>query len=82
MKKNVVKTACAAMAAAMCMISAAGCGSSQLDGTQTAAVVDGEEIPAGVLSFAVRYQQGADGVLLFLYVFHVRRRRGRCSHLG
>lgn len=57
MKKNMIKTACAAVAAAMCMISAAGCGSDQLDGTQTAAVVDGEEIPAGVLSFAVRYQQ-------------------------
>ncbi|MGI6007154.1 MAG: hypothetical protein ACOX8E_06650 [Ruminococcus sp.] len=52
-----IKTACVAAGTAICMAALAGCGSGAFDGTQTAAVVDGQEIPAGVLSFAVRYQQ-------------------------
>lgn len=57
MKTFRIKTVCAALCAAVCTAALAGCGSGTLDGTETAAVVDGEEIPAGVLSFAVRYQQ-------------------------
>lgn len=57
MKTFRIKTVCAALCAAVCTAALAGCGSGTLDGTEAAAVVDGEEIPAGVLSFAVRYQQ-------------------------
>ena len=57
MKKFGIRAVCAAMTAALGMTMMAGCGSKDLDGTQTVASVNEEEIPLGVASFALRYQQ-------------------------
>ncbi|MCH1981656.1 hypothetical protein MCG98_03610 [Ruminococcus sp. OA3] len=57
MKKFSIKAVCAVMTAALGITMMAGCGSKDLDGTQTVASVDQEEVPLGVASFALRYQQ-------------------------
>jgi trigger factor/foldase protein PrsA len=58
--KNVLRrSAVAALAGVVSVGMLAGCGNSKevVDGTKTVATVDGEEIPLGIVSFAVRYQQ-------------------------
>ena len=57
MKKFSIKAVCTVMAAALGITMMAGCGSKDLDGTQTVATVNQEEVPLGVASFALRYQQ-------------------------
>ena len=59
MKKFTIKATCAVMALALGATTFAGCGAKEenLDGTKTAIVIDGQEVTAGVVSFAVRYQQ-------------------------
>lgn len=57
MKKFSIKAVCTVMTAALGITMMAGCGSKDLDGTQTVATVNQEEVPLGVASFALRYQQ-------------------------
>lgn len=59
MKKFTIKATGMAMALVLGAAAFAGCGAKEekLDGTKTFADVNGTEIPAGVASFAVRYQQ-------------------------
>lgn len=59
MKKFTIKATCAALALVLGATAFTGCGAKveKLDGTATAMVIDGVEVPAGVASFAVRYQQ-------------------------
>lgn len=59
MKKFTIKATCAALALLMGATALTGCGTKveKLDGTQTAIVIDGTEVPAGVVSFAVRHNQ-------------------------
>jgi trigger factor/foldase protein PrsA len=59
MKKVLKKSAVVTLAGVLSVGMLAGCGNSsdELDGTKTVATVDGEEIPLGLLSFTVRYQQ-------------------------
>ncbi|MBS6194048.1 MAG: peptidyl-prolyl cis-trans isomerase [Clostridiales bacterium] len=55
MKKMNNKIACGILAASMFAASLAGCG--KLDGTQTAATIDGEKVTLGLASYVTRDQQ-------------------------
>lgn len=57
MIKTMKKAGAVGLAALMACTLAAGCGAAKLDGTKTVVTVNGTEIPMGVLSVAVRYQQ-------------------------
>ena len=55
MRKIVKKTALAALAGVMAAGMLTGCGEEEkVDGTQTVATVNGEDIPMGILSLMVR----------------------------
>ena len=55
MREIVKKTAVAALAGVMAAGMLTGCGEEEkVDGSQTVATVNGEEIPMGILSLAVR----------------------------
>ena len=47
----------ATLVAVMGIIGMVGCGSATLDGTRTVVTINGEEVPLGVASFALRYSQ-------------------------
>ncbi|NCB92260.1 MAG: hypothetical protein EOM40_06760 [Clostridia bacterium] len=55
MKKINSRIACGVLAAAMCVTGLSGCG--KLDGTQTVATIDGENITLGLASYVARDQQ-------------------------
>lgn len=57
MRKYTGKLACTILAAALGMTGLTGCGSKTLDGTQTVATIDGEEVTLGLASYAMRDQQ-------------------------
>lgn len=57
MREIAKRTAVAALAGVMAAGLLTGCGDKKLDGTKTAATVDGTEIPMGVVSLAARQQQ-------------------------
>lgn len=56
MKKFRTRAICAGLIAIIGIIGITGCGAT-LDGTQTVATIDGEAVPVGVASFALRYSQ-------------------------
>lgn len=56
MKKKKCRMTAAVLAGAV-TLTVTGCGAGTIDGSQTAATVDGEEISMGLLSFFTRYQQ-------------------------
>jgi hypothetical protein len=56
MKRFKVRVLSATLVAVMGIMGMAGCGAT-LDGTKTVATIDGEEVPLGVASFALRYSQ-------------------------
>ena len=57
MKKMVKRTAVVTLAGVMSVGMLSGCGSKTLDGTKTVAIVDGTDIPLGVVSLYAREQQ-------------------------
>lgn len=57
MKRMVKQTAVAALAGVMAAGLLSGCGEKALDGTKTVAMVNGAEIPMGILSLYTRQQQ-------------------------
>ncbi len=57
MKKLAKRTAVAALTGVMAVGMLSGCGEKELDGTKTVAIVDGTEIPMGIVSLAARQQQ-------------------------
>ncbi|MDO4649658.1 MAG: FKBP-type peptidylprolyl isomerase, partial [Eubacteriales bacterium] len=54
---SIKKTIVFALTGALAMSLLSGCGKETLDGTKTVAIVDGEELPLGVLSLYARQQQ-------------------------
>lgn len=57
MKKLAKRTALTVLTGVMAVGMLSGCGEKKLDGTKTAATVNGTEIPMGVVSLAARQQQ-------------------------
>ena len=56
MRKFMTRAICVSVIAIIGMMGITGCGKT-LDGTQTVATIDGEKVPVGVASFALRYSQ-------------------------
>lgn len=59
MKKTSTLTACGILSVAMAASVLSGCGDKKIDGTQTAMVIDGEELSFGLVNYFVRTQQAS-----------------------
>ena len=57
MKNFKIRAVCGILIAALGLTTMIGCKAKTLDGTRTVVTVDNEEIPLGVVSFALRYAQ-------------------------
>ena len=66
MKKTMKRTAAVALAGVLVSGMFTGC-STMVDGTKTVATVNGENIPMGLLSLAVRHQQSQTEQLYRMY---------------
>lgn len=68
MRKTLTKTAALTLAGVMTAGMLTGCGAKELDGTQTVAMVNGTEIPMGVLSLLGRQRQAQTAAMYLSFM--------------